>query len=90
MVYDFKWIEWNVDHIARHEVEPYEAEWVVEQRRRPYPERAGEGKYLVRGQTESGRFLEVIYAIEADDRIFVITARPLTDNEKRQFRRRHR
>jgi uncharacterized DUF497 family protein len=87
-VFDFKWIEWNIDHIARHGVEPEEAEWVVNHAHRPYPERTARDKYVVRGQTETGQYLEVVYVIEPDDRVFVITARPLKDNEKRRYRRR--
>ena len=87
-MFDFKWIEWNIDHIERHGVLPEDAEWVVNHTRRPYPQRAAHDKCVVRGQTEAGQFLEVVYVIEPDDRVFVITARPLKDNEKRQFRRR--
>ena len=87
---DFKWIDWNVDHIARHGIWPEEAEWVVEQARQPYPERIGAYKYRIRGQSEAGAYLEVLYTIDPDDRIFVITARPLSERERRQFRRRRK
>ena len=87
---DFKWIDWNVDHIARHGVAPEEAEWVVNHARRPCPERAGEGKFAVRGQTQGGEYLFVLFAVEPDGRVFVITARASTDHEKRQLHRRRR
>ena len=55
--------------------------------RPPFPRREAAHKYRVRGQTIFGHFLQVIYLIESDRVIYVIHARPLTSNEKRQFRR---
>ena len=83
-MYDFKWVDWNVNHIALHGVTPDEAEWVVNHARRPYPRRHGGGKFEVRGQTLAGDYLLVVFAVEPDARLFVITARPLNENEKRQ------
>lgn len=84
---EFRWIDWNVDHIARHGVTPDEAEWVV--RRNP-PRRVGEGKYRARGQTELGRFIQVVFVLDPDDAVFVIHSRPLTEREKRALRRESR
>jgi hypothetical protein len=44
----------------------------------------------VRGHGRGGRFLQVVYLVDDDDTLFVIHARPLTDSEKRRFRRRGR
>jgi hypothetical protein len=43
---------------------------------------------LVMGPGDGGRFLQVIYLLDADDTVFVIHARCLTDHEKRRYRRR--
>jgi uncharacterized DUF497 family protein len=40
------------------------------------------------GRGRSGRFLQVVFILDDDDTVFVIHARPLTDREKRRFRRR--
>ena len=84
---DFRWNEWNVEHIAKHGVEPDEAEHVVRRARRPFPRYHGEGKWLVQGHGNGGRFVQVIYVLDDDGRVFVIHARPLTDREKRRYRR---
>jgi uncharacterized protein len=88
---DFRWNGWNIDHIARHGVSPVEAEEVVLGAVPPYPSYEGDEKYQVRGQTQDGRFLQVVYVIDPGERsLYVIHARPLKDIEKRRWRRRRR
>ena len=45
-------------------------------------------KLLVMGRGQEGRFIQVVYVLDPDDRVFVIHARPLTDKEKHRYRRR--
>ena len=85
---DFRWNEWSVEHIAKHGVKPDEAELVIRRARRPYPRYHGDDKWLVWGRGQGGRFLQVIYVVDDEDSVFVIHARPLTENEKRRYRRR--
>jgi len=85
----FRWIAWNAEHIAEHGVSVNEAQFVVTSAGRPYPEYLGDGRYLVRGKTAAGAYVQVIFIRDPDtDDIFVIHARPLSSSEKRQFRRR--
>lgn len=65
----FLWQRKNVEHIDEHVVTPEEAAFVVVNARPPYPEYLGHGKFRVRGQTEEGRYLQVIYlfAVDAND-----------------------
>ena len=42
------------------------------------------------GPTEAGRLLQVVFVIDPDDTFFLIHARPLTEKEKKRFRRRMR
>jgi uncharacterized DUF497 family protein len=86
----FRWIDWNRDHIAEHGVETEEAEMVVRNAKPPFPEEIGDEKVIVKGRGIGGRFLQVIYLVDPDDTIFVIHARPLTEREKKQLRRRWR
>ena len=86
----FRWIDWNRDHIAEHGVEPAEAEMVVLNAKPPFPNQIGDDKLYVAGRGFGGRFLQVIYVLDPDDRVFVIHARPLNDREKKRFRRRTR
>ena len=90
MAHEFRWIDWNRDKVSQHNVEPEEAEYVVNHSRRPFPMRVDDEKRLVWGQTRSGRYVQVIYLIDVEESIFVIHARPLTDKEKKRFRRRTR
>jgi uncharacterized DUF497 family protein len=87
---EFKWIDWNRDHATRHGVSKDEIEFVVNGAMPPYPEQIGDGKSLVVGQDSAGRYVQAIYVTEPDGILFVIHARPLTDVEKRRFRRRRR
>lgn len=86
----FRWNDWNRDHIAEHGVDPDEAELVVRRTRKPYPLHVGDDKLLVIGRGSGGRLLQVIFVLDKDETIFVIHARPLTDAEKRRHRRRTR
>jgi hypothetical protein len=89
-MYDFKWIEWNLNKIAMHNVGRDEAEDIVNHPLRGYPRRVEGDKRKAWGQTREGAYLQVVYAIEPDDRVFVIHARPLTNNEKNRLRRHRR
>ncbi len=85
---DFDWDEDNIAHIARHGVEPWEAEEAaMDPRRAPFP--AHSGRVGLIGKTESGRVLVVI--LERRGRKWrVVTAREATSNEKRAYRRYQR
>lgn len=65
----FAWDEWNLNHIAEHGVKPPEAEYIVNHARMPFPREIGEEKHLVWGQTEPGRYLQVIFVYRSDDEI---------------------
>lgn len=84
----FWWDELNIDHIADHGVEPYEAEEVLDDD--PLILRAGKGKYAAYGQTDGGRYLLVVFAEKSDDRLRVITARDLTVAEKKRLKQKRK
>ena len=86
----FRWIDWNHGHIAEHGVEPKEAEMVVRNAKPPFPEEIEDDKFMVKGQSVGGRFLQVVYLVDPDGTVFVIHARPMTEREKKQLRRRWR
>lgn len=87
---EFRWNDWNVEHVASHGVMPWEAENVVVRAAPPYPLRRADDKWLVWGKTPGGRLLQVVYVLDESDTVFVIHARPLTEHEKRRFRWRKR
>ena len=87
---EFRWNAWNLDHIGEHGVRRTEAQEVVETAAPPYPDYRGDDRWLVWGRSTSGRYLQVIFVLDPDGTTFVIHARPLTEREKRAFRRRRR
>jgi uncharacterized DUF497 family protein len=83
--YVFRWVPWNLDHATEHGVSVAECERIVRCGR--YRQAAG-GKYRAVGRGVGGRWLQVVFAVTVDDEVFVIHARPLTEAEKHQERRR--
>lgn len=86
----FEWDEDNIEHVARHRVEPWEAEDALLD-----PGRLGTPAYRVGretrraalGATESGRILFLVFTSRGR-RVRVITARDAETKEKRRYRRR--
>src|SRR5690348_4827907 len=85
-VYEFRWNEWNRGKCDKHHVDPRDAEYVVNHPYRGFPRKIGDQKLLAMGQAPDGTYLEVIFILDADMTVFVIHARPLTENEKRVLR----
>jgi uncharacterized DUF497 family protein len=65
----FRWNEWNEEHIGEHGVSKAEAEYVARYGGPPFPKEIGQRKFLVRGKTAEGRFLQVIYVVGNDEEI---------------------
>ena len=86
---NFRWNEWNVEHIARHGVAPEMAEEVVEGAGSPYPRRIGDDKLLVWGRTEEGQALQVIFVVDVDGSAFVLHARVRSSAARRKSGNRH-
>jgi uncharacterized DUF497 family protein len=87
---EFRWNEWNAEHLAQHGIEAEAAEHVVEEATAPYPRRIGEDKLLVWGRGPAGDLLQVIFVLDADGSAYILHARPLTEREKRRYRRQRR
>jgi uncharacterized DUF497 family protein len=85
---DFRWNDWNLEHVTVHGVEIEEAEHVVEQAFSPFPLQREDDKWLVWGRGLGDRLLQVVFILDPDGAVFIIHARPLTEREKRRYRRR--
>jgi hypothetical protein len=74
----FDWDQFNIAHIARHEVKPHEAEEVVtsDPIDLAVTIRNGEERTEQVGETVTGRILQVVTTIR-NSRIRVVTALPL-------------
>lgn len=86
MWYEFRWIDWNLEKVARHGLTQAEVEEVVNSAR---SFTASGEKRRVAGVTRGGKWIQVIYLID-QDALFVIHARPLTPTEASAARRRKR
>jgi uncharacterized protein len=81
------WDEETVSHLARHGVTPEEVEEIFfNEEDKSVILKGKEGKYLAYGQTQSGRYLLVVWAIRYK-KTGIITARDLTKKEKQFYRR---
>jgi uncharacterized DUF497 family protein len=84
---DVIWDENNLEHITHHGVRPAEVEEVLWDD--PWFEkRRGRQRYQVFGQTDSGRYLLVILDREYNSIFYVVTARDMTEAEKRHYQRK--
>jgi len=78
------WDDWNVLHIARHEVTPDEVEQVCHGN--PSTDSSHSNRLLVTGPTVTGRVLTVILAPAAGPAVYYpVTARPASKKERRRF-----
>lgn len=78
--------EGNVAHIARHGVVPEEVEEALVYN--PLVLRTGDGRYLGYGMTGDERPLFVVFVSKTGGIVRPLTARAMTDPERRLYRRR--
>jgi uncharacterized protein len=86
---ELDWDDANIDHIAQHHIEPWEAEEALVD-----PKRIKLKSYNVMnekrqgfiGKTEDGRML-VLIVTHRNNKIRVVTARDASSNEKKLYRR---
>ena len=83
---DFEWDDENIEHIADHGVSPEEVEEACYHR--PYVLKGREGRYLVYSQTGDGRYLLTVAVYRGQGIIRVITARDMTESERRLCKNR--
>jgi uncharacterized DUF497 family protein len=82
-----RWDEWSEDHIDAHRVGTAEVEGVIFDR--ASEQRTGrEGTVEVYGRTDAGRRLLVVVVDEGRGVCFVVTARDMTDSERRLYEKR--
>lgn len=87
---DLLWDDWNEDHVRRHGIEPAEVEEAVfDPSAQFFRTRAGRvSRYIVLGLTDAGRYVFVVVEPAGRKLAYVVTAREMTDREKRRFKRR--
>jgi uncharacterized protein len=86
MVLEFQWTDDSEAHIARHGIAPEEVEQTTE---RPFYTMPGrDGTTLLLGQAHSGRYLLVVLSGSGDGHWPVVTARAMTEAERRVFKKK--
>ncbi len=91
MFREVRWTEDREDHIARHSVTPLEVEDVLFGRPLFAEDDPDDGSTVVLGRTAAGRYLFVAVLREDQQGLtFPLTARDMTDREKRIYRRQAR
>jgi len=85
------WDDWNIEHVAQHNVTPEEVQRICYTGRslvrRAGTTRYGLWRYHVYGQSENGRYLFIVLDQEAEGTFYVVTARDMSPREKRLFRK---
>ena len=77
------WDDWNVEHIARHDVEPEEAEQVC-----PgsfIASQTYKGRIRIVGLTASQRMLAIILKPESKGRYYCVTAHDANKGETKRY-----
>jgi uncharacterized DUF497 family protein len=83
---DFEWDAANIEHVAEHNVTPDEVEEACVND--SHTRKTGEGRYLVYGTTDNGRYLFIVGINKGCGVFRTITARDMTDREKSLYKRR--
>jgi uncharacterized DUF497 family protein len=88
-IHQFVWPEDRIDHITRHEITPEEFEDVCFGQALVQRAKA-EGRnpvYYVLGQTTAGRYLFCVVIQFPDGNGYPVTARNMTNTERRRYNR---
>ena len=83
----FHWDEKNENHISEHGAAIFEVEEAI-LFSRPFYQRSREGRYIVYSVTEEGRYLFIVFVLKDGGRIRVISARDMTEKEKRYYKKK--
>ena len=86
-IHELIWPEDRIEHIARHGVAPDEVDEVCFSKSlvRRAKSQGDNPVYYILGQTEAGRYLFCMVIHFPDGNGYPITARPMTDREKRNY-----
>ena len=86
-IQEITWDESTISHIARHGVEPQEVEEACFESS-PYILKGKYNRYLALGQTQSGRYLTIVFIYLGQNKAKIITARAMSEAEKNLYKRR--
>ena len=79
----FVWNARNVEHVLRHAVYPNEVDEILAGKHRTVTTHSG--RYILLGRSDAGRYLSVIFEPLGAGRGRVVTAREMTETERRRY-----
>ena len=82
---DWDWDDFRIEHIAQHDVEPEEV-WEICEDPQHLARRQGRNRYLLYGQTGDGRYVFAVLEHVEGSVYKPVTARDMTDREKKRLR----
>ena len=85
-IQSLNWDEYRIEHIAIHNVTP-EQVWEACCDLLHIARKISNQRYLIYGQAYSGRYLFIVIEKETETEYKPITARDMTDNERKNFRK---
>lgn len=88
IISELKWDDENVEHIARHNVNPMEVEDVCFGLH--ISQKEGDKKYILSGQSADGRYLNVVVERIGRGMFRPITAFEMSKNYKHRYKKRLR
>ncbi len=88
IITDLEWDDENIEHIARHNVNPQEVADVCFGLH--ISEKAGEQRYILSGQSGEGRYLNVVVERVGKGLFRPVTAFEMSESYKRRYRKRLR
>ena len=84
----FEWDDRNTSHIAEHGVSTDEVEEACDNA--PLVRKGRSGLYLAYGQTDAGRYLLTVIRYRGRGGVYVITARNMTERERKICKERRK
>ena len=82
-IHSLIWNDWNVEHIARHEVEPEEVEQVCHGNF--IASQTYKGRIRITGPTTDERMLAIILKPEGDGKYYCVTAHDANKGETQRY-----
>lgn len=79
-------LAWKHDLRAREVIQLFENRPRIERIERGH--RPGEDLYMALGQSDAGRYLTVFFVYKQDGRALIVTARDMTEKERRRYGKR--
>lgn len=79
-----RWDDWNIDHIAKHDVTPDEVEKVCH--KDSLLEVGKKGRLLIIGLVDDKRMITVVLDHEGKGRYYPVTARPASRKERKLYK----